>query len=323
MSFIDKLDRARAILERQRRLSARALGRELEVEGDEIEELIEELVDVQQLARREGKVLVWVGGPAARPSEVPGESATRTAALTPRGREPAEARKVVSIIFADLIGSTSLHERLDAESARRLMARYYAALRGAVEFHGGTVVKLLGDGVMAAFGVRQVAEDDVLRAVYAGVAMQDAFRSLVQEQGVLGAAGLRVAVNTGEVVVGADDDVVGDPVNIAARLQEQGRDGEVVVGETTRRLVSTRVTLAPLGSVTLKGRAEAVAAYRVVSLESAAVATAPFVGREEELARLSSVYEAAVAAPAARLAVLLGSPGLGKSRLSGAAASGH
>jgi len=145
MSFIDKLDRARAVLERQGRLSTRALGRELEVEGDELDELIEELVDVQQLARRDGRVLVWIGAPAARPSDVPIEPATRIAAPTPRAQEPAEARKVVSVVFADLIGSTALHERLDAESARRLMARYYAALRGAVESHGGTVLKLLGD----------------------------------------------------------------------------------------------------------------------------------------------------------------------------------
>ena len=181
----------------------------------------------------------------------------------------AGARKVVTIVFADLVGSTALHERLDAESARRVMERYYEALRGAVDAHGGTVVKLLGDGVMAAFGLKRVAEDDALRAVRAAAAMQEAFRALVGvEAAVLAAAGLRVGVNTGEVVVsGARDDVIGDPVNVAARLQEQGGDGDVVIGEATRRLVATRVTLAPLGSVTLKGRAEAVAAYRLVSLE--------------------------------------------------------
>ena len=87
-------------------------------------------------------------------------------------RREAVARKVVTIVFADLIGSTSLHERLDAESARRLMDRYYRALHAAVDAHGGTVVKLLGDGVMAAFGVPRVAEDDAIRAVRAAVGMQ-------------------------------------------------------------------------------------------------------------------------------------------------------
>ena len=227
------------------------------------------------------------------------------------------ARKVVTILFADLAGSTGLQERLDAESTGAFMARYYAAMRAAIAAHGGTVVKLLGDGVMAAFGVPQVAEDDALRAVRAAVAMQETFRALVGEHARLGALGLRVAVNSGEVVVSDTyDDLLGDPVNVAARLQQEAGDGEVVIGEATQRLVAARVTLVPLGSVALKGRAEAVAAYRVASLEPPAPATAtPFVGRDEELGRLGAVYEAALAAPAARLAVLLGSPGLGKSRL--------
>src|SRR5262245_43910945 len=154
-----------------------------------------------------------------------------------RTHAPADAvaRKVVTIVFADLIGSTALHERLDAESARGLMDRYYQALLGAVETHGGTVVKLLGDGVMAAFGVPRVAEDDAIRAVRAALDMQQAFRALVKtfsptEKGFGGEdLGLRVAVNTGEVVVSADNtDVVGDPVNVAARLQQEAGDGDVV-----------------------------------------------------------------------------------------------
>jgi class 3 adenylate cyclase/tetratricopeptide (TPR) repeat protein len=308
VSFIAKLQRAREILAQQGRLSTRALERELEIGGDELDELIEELVDVQRVARREGKILVWGGAAAAHASDV----------AVQRPAEQAEARKVVTVVFADLVGSTALHERVDAESARRLMDRYYRAMSTAVESHGGTVVKLLGDGVMAVFGVPQVAEDDALRAVRAGVAMQQAFRRLVGEQGVvLAEIGLRIAVNTGEVVVSGDnDDVVGDPVNVAARLQEQGRDGDVVIGEATHRLVAARVTLEPLGCFALKGRAETVKAYRVVSLERpTGTATAAFVGREEELARIGAVYDAAVAKPAARLAVLLGSPGLGKSRL--------
>src|SRR5262245_51488617 len=224
------------------------------------------------------------------------------------------ARKIVTVVFADLIGSTALHERLDAESVRSRMGRYYGALHAAVEAHGGTVVKLLGDGVMAAFGLPRVAEDDAIRAVRTAVAMQQAFRPLPGEQSGIG---LRVAVNTGEVVVdAATADVVGDPINVAARLQDAARDGDVVIGEATRRLVGALVTLAPLGPVTLRGRAETVAAYRVVSLERPGGASAvAFVGRDEELRRLAAVYERALAAPAARLAVVLGSPGLGKSRL--------
>jgi class 3 adenylate cyclase/tetratricopeptide (TPR) repeat protein len=241
----------------------------------------------------------------------------------------AEARKVVTIVFADLIGSTSLHERLDAESTRRLMDRYYRVLRAAIEAHGGTVVKLLGDGVMAAFGVPRVAEDDAIRAVRAGVAIVEGVKGL----GVTGLGdrplpltpnpltpsplSIRVGINTGEVIVSADNtDVVGDPANVAARLQQEARDGEVVIGEATRRLVSERVTLAHAGVFSLKGRAETVAAYRVVSLERPAGAAATaFVGRDDELRRMLAVYDAAVSERRACLAVTLGSPGLGKSRL--------
>jgi len=215
----------------------------------------------------------------------------------------AGARKVVTIVFADLIGSTSLHERLDAESARQVMDRYYRALHAAVDAHGGTVVKLLGDGVMAAFGVPRVAEDDAIRAVRAAVGMQHAFRSLVDEHaGVVHDVGLRVAVNTGEVVVSDDHaDVVGDPVNVAARLQQEAQDGDVLIGESTRRLVAEQVTLAPFGALSLKGRTEKVAAYRVVSLERPASGpTIPFVGRDDELRRLMAVCDAALAAPSAR-----------------------
>jgi class 3 adenylate cyclase len=229
-----------------------------------------------------------------------------------------EARKVVTIVFADLIGSTALHERLDAESARRLMDRYHRSMSAVVEAQGGTVMQLLGDGVLAGFGVPRVAEDDAIRAVRAAVGMQQAFRELAAEQaGLAGDIGLRVAVYTGEVVAGDDHThVMGDPVNVAARLQQEARDGDVLLGESTQRLVAEKVTLAPFGSFALKGRAEPVAAFRVVSLDRPAGAPAiAFVGREEELRRIRAVYDTAVATRAARLAVLLGSPGLGKSRL--------
>jgi len=254
----------------------------------------------------------------ARHSPAPAAAAHGAPAFASASAERTVARKVVTIIFADLAGSTALHERLDAESARRVMDGYYAALHSVVADHGGTVVKLLGDGVMAAFGVPRVAEDDAVRAVRAAVVMQEAFRELMREQAaVLGAVGLRVAVNTGEVIVSGDhDDVVGDPVNVAARLQQEAQDGDVLIGEATQRLVANLVTLEDFGTLALKGRSESVSAYRVVSLERPAGArTLAFVGRDDELRRVRSVYEAAVAARAARLVVVLGSPGLGKSRL--------
>ena len=162
------------------------------------------------------------------------------ASLVASASEQAVARKVVTIVFADLIGSTSLHERLDPESTRRLMDRYYQALRAPVEAHGGTVVQLLGDGVMCAFGVPRVAEDDAIRAVRAAVGMQCAFRAFARDESeVVGNVGLRIAVNTGEVVVSDEHAAgLGDPLNVAARLQQEAHDGDVLISESTQRLVS-------------------------------------------------------------------------------------
>ncbi len=215
-----------------------------------------------------------------------GDCGISFAAQPAHATDTAEARKVVTILFADLAGSTALHERLDPESVRAFMERYYAGMRAVITAHGGTLVKFLGDGVMAAFGVPHVAEDDAIRAVHAGGDMQRAFRSLARAHADID---LRVAINTGEVVVGVDDtDIVGDPVNVAARLQQEARPGDVVIGEMTRRLVAARVTLEPLGSFALRGRAEQVKAYRVVSLERpTGVAAAEFVGRDDEVERLT------------------------------------
>src|SRR6266700_61519 len=136
------------------------------------------------------------------------------ASLVASAPDEAVVRKVVTIVFADLIGSTSLHEHLDPESTRRLMDRYYQALRAPVEAHGGAVVQLLGDGVMCAFGVPHVAEDDAIRAVRAAVGKQRAFREFARDESeVVGSLGLRVAVNTGEVVVTDEHRAgLGDPL---------------------------------------------------------------------------------------------------------------
>src|SRR6266581_2153277 len=179
--------------------------------------------------------------------------ATLTGLGTPRPADT-ETRKVVTIVFADLIGSTSLHERLDPESVSRLMDRYYQVVREPVEGHGGSVVQLLGDGVMCAFGIPRAGEDDAIRAVRAAADMQRAFREFAREQsGVAGKLGLRVAVNTGEVVVSDEHRAgLGDPLNVAARLQQEGHDGDVLISQSTQRLVSALVTLAPFGVFSLK-----------------------------------------------------------------------
>jgi class 3 adenylate cyclase len=157
----------------------------------------------------------------------------------------AAVRKNVTALFADLVGSTSFGEQVDPEAARSAMAGYFEILRSTIEDHAGTVVKFTGDGVMAVFGVPEVAEDDALRAVAAGQALQGRFRAFAGQvrdrHGV--ELGLRVGVNTGELVIGDDDaDMVGDVLNTAARLEAACQPGRVMVGEDTWRLTRSSVT---------------------------------------------------------------------------------
>ncbi|MBV8979560.1 MAG: AAA family ATPase [Acidimicrobiia bacterium] len=225
-----------------------------------------------------------------------------------------QARKTLTIVFADLQGSTAMQEHMDPESVRALMGRYYAAMREAVERHDGKVVKFVGDGVMAVFGVPEVAEDDALRGLRSAVAMQEAFAPFAAEHGLA----LRVGVNTGEVVVDTDDaDVVGDAVNVAARLEAAAAPGEILVGEDTWRLTRYAAAFDAVTALTLKGRATAVAAHRLLNLEAVGIDAhaQPFVGRNDELATLRELFDDVVERRRPRLATVIGSPGVGKSRL--------
>ena len=173
---------------------------------------------------------------------------------------PAQVRKTVTIVFADLAGSTALGERLDPEALRDLQTRYFAVMRRALERHGGTVEKYIGDAVMAVFGIPVLHEQDALRAVRAAVEMRDAMAELNRElEHDLGVGlELRVGINTGEVA-GADGMtdhgfVSGDAVNTAARLQAEAPPGGIVIGAQTRRLVESGVRLRPHGPVSVKGK---------------------------------------------------------------------
>jgi class 3 adenylate cyclase/ketosteroid isomerase-like protein/tetratricopeptide (TPR) repeat protein len=230
-------------------------------------------------------------------------------------QDGAPTRKIVTVLFSDLTGSTALGERMDPESVRAIMTPVYASMRNEVEAKGGVVTKFVGDGVMAAFGVPEVREDDAMRAVDAAVAMQQAIARLSLDLPVV--LSLKVGVNTGEVVVGSgDEDIVGDCVNVASRLEGAAAPGEVLVGEETWRLTRSSATYEPVAPLALKGKAQPVPAYRLVSLERTQEAgTAAFVGRAGELGVLQGLFEEAVTANAARLATIVGSPGLGKTRL--------
>ena len=238
----------------------------------------------------------------------------------------AEARKVVTVVFSDVAGSTSLGERLDPEVVRRVMERFFDEARSALEHHGGTVEKFIGDAVMAVFGIPAAHEDDAFRAVKAAAEMRQRLASLNEElerdRGV--SLAVRIGINTGEVVVGDPAGgqfyATGDAVNIAARLEQAARPGEVLLGERTYRLVQGAVRAEPVEPMTLKGKAVAVAPYRLLDVVEEAPALArrfdtPFVGRQEELARLRECFDRSVGEQTPLLVTVLGAAGLGKTRL--------
>ncbi len=244
------------------------------------------------------------------------------APLAPPGHR--EVRKTVTVVFCDVTGSTAMGERLDPESLRRVMSRYFAEMRTALERHGGTVEKFIGDAVMAVFGVPAIHEDDALRAVRAAAEMREALevlnKELERDHGVSLAA--RIGVNTGEVVAGDQPDtlVTGDAVNVAARLEQAADPGTVLIGEETLRLVRDAVVAEPMSPLQVKGKAEPLAAFRLVEVTAGVAGFArrldsPMVGRERELARLRQTFEAAVADRSCQLFTILGTPGVGKSRL--------
>ena len=239
-----------------------------------------------------------------------------------------DVRRVVTIVFADVTGSTSLGERLDPEALRRVMGRYFDEMSAVIERHGGTVEKFIGDAVMAVFGIPRLHEDDALRAVRAAVGMREALEALnlelEREHGVGIAA--RIGVNTGEVVAGDPSAgqrlVTGDAVNVAARLEQAASPGEVFLGETTYRLVKDAVEVEPVAALDLKGKEEPVPAFRLLTVLTDTAGherhlDSPMVGRSKELEMLERALERAVTERTSHLFTLLGPAGVGKSRLVG------
>jgi predicted ATPase/class 3 adenylate cyclase len=234
------------------------------------------------------------------------------------------ARKTVTVVFADIAGSTELGDRLDPETVQQVMSRYFRTTRRVLERHGGTVEKFIGDAVMAVFGIPVVHEDDALRATRASVEMAGSLGTLNKELERRWGVSLevRIGVNTGEVVTGDPSGgqgfATGDAINLAARLQQAADPGEILIGETTRRLLGNHVTVEEVTPFLVKGKRGSVRAARVLTLTSDSPSTimgSPFVGREEELRLLWETFERSVAERACRLVTVLGAPGIGKSRL--------
>lgn len=230
------------------------------------------------------------------------------------GERQSESRKVVTVLFCDLVGSTALGESTDPEVLRARMRRYFADVRTILERHGGAVEKFVGDAVMAVFGIPLAHEDDALRAVRAAWEIREAVAAHGLEA--------RIGVNTGEVVVGGDGEtlITGDAVNVAARLEQAAAANEILLGSSTARLFGNAGRIEPVEPLELKGKSQRVAAHRLLELRSGVHAfeprvDTPFVGRAEQFAALESALATATETRTPQLVTIVGAPGIGKSRL--------
>lgn len=239
--------------------------------------------------------------------------------------QPKEERRVLTVVFCDLKGSTMLGEQLDPEALGEVLDLYFTAMTRVLERHGGSVQKFIGDAVVAAFGIPVLHEDDALRAVRAAVDMRLALGRLNQQlsAGYGVTLTIRVGIHTGDVVVRTavnDQQVLtGDTLNTAARLEQAAGDDEILIGDPTLRLVRGAVESEPTPPLDLKGKAEAVVAHRLLRVvgdeQSGRLHDAPLVGREQELGVLVGLLDRSTSERRCMLATVLGEAGVGKSRL--------
>ncbi len=342
MDFYAVLAQVMELLQREGRVSYRALKRQFDLDNDYLEDLKAEIIKAKRLAVDEdGDVLVWMGGPALPVASGPVTDAERApwsytpAHLTEKilqARPSLEGeRKQVTVLFADLKGSMELLADRDPEEARQLLDPVLTLLMDAVHRYEGTVNQVMGDGIMALFGAPLAHEDHAVRACYAALRMQDAIgryaEELRQRQGV--DVQIRVGLNSGEVVVRSigndlrmDYTAVGQTTHLAARMEQLARPGTTLLTGDTLRLVEGFVEVNTLGPVPVKGLAEPVAVYelrragpRRSRLHAAAArGLTRFVGRAGELEQLRQALGRASGGHG-QVAAIVGEPGVGKSRL--------
>jgi class 3 adenylate cyclase/tetratricopeptide (TPR) repeat protein len=340
MDFYAVLDQVLALLRQRGRVSYRALKRQFDLDDAYLDDLKVELIEVQQCARdQEGTMLVWTGqdaSAAARaliPPQAPLAYTPPYLAekiLTSRSALEGE-RKQVTVLFADLKGSTELIAGLDPEEARRLLDPALHLMMDAVHRYEGTVNQVLGDGIMALFGAPVAHEDHAVRACYAALAMQAAMRRYAED--VRRSHGLemqaRVGLNSGEVVVRAigndlhmDYSAVGETTHLAARMEQLATPGSIRLTAATLRLVEGLVQVKALGRFPVKGLPAPVEVFELVGASairrrlqaSAARGLTRFVGRQQELMALQQALEQAGAGQG-QVAAIVGEAGVGKSRL--------
>jgi DNA-binding SARP family transcriptional activator/class 3 adenylate cyclase len=291
----------------------------------------ERLRELERAILAQDPALAWVvpaRTPAVpEPAQAPPVAGPPAADAEPLPADPASpgARRLVSIVFADLVGSTGLGERLDPESMHALLDRYTAVCGDVIERHGGSVEGFIGDAVVGVFGLETLHEDDALRAVRAAVEMREAGAALSaeleRERGV--GIAMKFGVESGEVFLRAgarrSPFAAGDAFNVASRLEGQAPEGEILLGENTYALVQEFVRAEPLEPLALKGRAAKVEAWRLVGLEpeqrERRAPASPFVNRAGELEVLREAFARVRDDRACRAVTVIGPAGIGKSRL--------
>jgi class 3 adenylate cyclase/predicted ATPase len=316
MDFYEVVGQVRELLQRQGRVSYRALKRQFALDDEYIEDLKEELIAAQRLAADEdGRILVWRG-----------------ATEEPRSSEAEEAeRRQLTVMFCDLVDSTSLSGQLDPEDLREVIRAYQAACTEVITQYEGNIAQLLGDGLLVYFGYPVAHEDDAQRSVHAGLGMIKAIetlnRRLQQDRNI--SLAVRLGIHTGPVVVGkmggkgrSEQLALGETPNISSRIQGLAEPDTLMISETTWRLVQGFFDTEPLGEYDLRGVSQPIVVYRVLGasgvqsrLDVASMrGLTPLVGRASEVHLLLERWRQAQAGMG-QVVLLSGEPGLGKSRL--------
>jgi class 3 adenylate cyclase/tetratricopeptide (TPR) repeat protein len=234
-----------------------------------------------------------------------------------QGPGTVDARKVVTALFCDVVGSTALASELDPETVHRILSRYFEDVGATIARHGGTIEKFAGDAIFAVFGIPVVHEDDALRAVRAAAEIRDRLPVLAADVGF--ELEFHIGLNTG--LVHTDEErslAIGDAVNVAARLQQAAGSGEILIGADTMRLVTGAVTAQRVPPLTLKGKAEPVEAFRLIETDSTSgwePMEGNLVGREWELRLLRTAWEQTLAQRRCTQLTIIAPAGTGKSRL--------
>ncbi len=330
MTYDEVFSQVVDLLQREQRVSYRALKRRFEVDDEYLEDLKAELIDAKRIAVDEdGKVLVWVGAAPVSSSESRIPSSSQSSIPNP---QPFAERRQLTVMFCDLVGSTALSAQLDPEELREVVRGYQQTSAAVIERFGGHIAQYLGDGLLVYFGYPVAHEDDAARAVRAGLEIVQAIRGQGPGNGLQGRQQplqVRIGIHTGPVVIGEmgggvkrEQLALGETPNLAARIQGQAAPDEVVISTATYRLVEGLFECEDRGQPELKGVSTPLTLYRVVKESQAqsrfeVVARkglTPLIGRDHELGLLRERW-ARVKEGEGQVVLLSGEAGIGKSRL--------